>query len=206
MTSIRNTNKLFIKIPKTAGTAFVDTFCCGRKVHHKRAISLTPEEFARTVCIVRNPYDRLWSSYNYIRQEKNMYHDNSEGSKTKHALHDKLMPMTFTEFVTALYNKKISRQSVHVKTQAWFIVNEHGKPCPIMMRYEHLAYDMRRMMGLDASRMPVVNKSTEPGSWKDQYTPETMRMVYEMYKIDFDLCGYTQSGKCKSKLQLKMQM
>lgn len=206
MTTIRDSDKLFIHVPKAAGTAFVKAYCHGRNVHHKRAINLTPEEFARTVCIVRNPYERLWSAYNYIRQEKNMYHDNSNGSTTKHTLHDKLINLTFTEFVTALYNKEISRQSVHLKTQAWFIVNSTGRPCPIMLRYEHLAYDLRRMLNLDASRMPVLNKSTESNSWSKQYTANTMRMVYEIYKVDFDLCGYTRGGKCRPKPQLKMRM
>ncbi len=203
------TTMIFIHIPKTAGCSFCGAYCrtpndrrhqkgtlCLQSVRHKRARNLTDEEFDRSVCVVRNPYDRLWSAYNYMRMEKTMFFDNRPGSTNKFPQYDLIRDLTFTEYVTGLYTRKIPFHTMVIPQVAFML--KQGRPCPIILRYEQLHKDIETKLDLDSRKLKWVNKSvprTSSTHWSKQYTPETRNMVYAMYKKDFIACRYDSTGR-----------
>ena len=60
----------FIHIPKNAGTAFCNQFCNGKQIGHRPVIMFDDNIINKSIAIIRNPYDRLVSVYEYNKTKK----------------------------------------------------------------------------------------------------------------------------------------
>lgn len=164
---------------------------------------------AHAFAIVRNPYSRMVSIYMY----------NRFGSCE-----------SFDHFVDVWYAKwkyykkvKSTEENVvycHVLPQVEF-THRDGKPLvPYIIRQE----DLKHLTGMGEVKdefyrqryeelpsevlsalkgMPHSNKRVRKQPWQEYYTERTLRLVYEMYAVDFEVFKYpttfTQKGKEKLK-------
>lgn len=186
----------FVHVPKNAGTAFRNVYCTEKKHSHKPCNKITEAECRRTVCIVRNPYDRLVSAYKYMRMDKNMYHDNTRANSTKHPCHDIARRCTFPQFVRLLAAGKLP-QNEHLQPQTDFLWSPTKQIHTRMMRLERLDRDVCTFLASkDPVRLPRVNTSRDSNDdWKRYYTPDLMQLVHRIYAVDFTYLPYHDDGR-----------
>lgn len=200
---------IFIHIPKTAGTSvedviwplneertesnlwmgFINTY--GNKyqsggLQHLKALQIEEEVGAKIFndyykfSIVRNPWDRCVSQFEYIKQKRK-------------DLRNYLGLNRFTSFkkYLTLIEKK---EHVQWMRQVDFLYSDHGK-CLVdkIIKYEHLNEEFAMVLdsiGIDNQDLPHKNKSYRKHLSK-YYDDETIAMVRDLYNPDIQAFNYT---------------
>mgnify|MGYP001267815261 CR=1 FL=1 len=183
---IKNTNYIFIHIPKNAGTSFSEKYCVGQP-GHKNANDYSIEELINSVAIVRNPYDRIISCYKYFKMKNNYWSKKYNASGNHTTLHDYCTKNSFKQFISDLYDKKIEKD-IHLKPQSSFLKKDN-KIYTKIMKLENLNEDFYKIFNKKLD-IPKLNKSDNYNIYIDQ---ETKNKIYEMYKEDFELFGYPKN-------------
>jgi len=175
----------FVHIPKTAGSAVSDwlkTHAHGTdffplsfgsmhwefsKVNRQmRSRRLNP---GIVVVVVRNPYDRLVSTWAYYRRRKKSW-----------------CPENFRDFVlnTSWGNAKRLQTS-------FFKFSETIQSETIVLRFESLATDFRQIQSLCNSNEPLkIKNKSEHDHYSSYYDAETINAVRKKHGMDLRLLGY----------------
>lgn len=187
----------FVHIPKNAGTAISELLALkgGGHYNYKQVETQIKRSGKKSFCVVRNPYDRVVSIYEYFRMKKSFWHS-SDGS-TKYPLvpaHHYISKLTFEEFVDAIindYNRLLSMRCLHITPQHTFVMNSRGDVgVDFVLKYENLHEELCTLFGQDI-KLPIINKSKRrQEDWKQYYTPDTREKIYSFYSRDFELFGY----------------
>lgn len=161
----------FIHIPKCAGSSVAEAL--GFKgCQHKTASSTNKEHFRFT--FVRNPFDRIVSSYNYLTGGFGNAGDQKFGET---------LPKTFDEFV----RNGINLEWLHFKPMLQWLdaeINYVGK-------YENLDSDfsdITKLMGIEAT-LKHINKSSHK-HFSEYYDDELREIVGGVYAEDIEYFGY----------------
>lgn len=183
MIKFRGKEYLFIHIPKTGGTSICDKFLNGDEVTHRRLTTYPRALWKRSFAVVRNPYERLISVYNYAKMVKSYWHSNDGTTVySLHPLYDYCNEHTFKEFITDLYKKRFSNdQLVHLREQSWYLMTPGNKIQTSIVRFESINEDLSALFGEDID-LPFVNKSLKASHAFDD---EMVSMIKESYKNDF---------------------
>ena len=133
--------------------------------------------------IIRNPYDRLGSIYNY-------------GRKRNHAEHYSKFEESFENFILNLseHKKRCSSneelyQNMFSSITEWLSVNGEIK-VNIIIPFENLNENLKiiekKLNLTNKSPLPHLNQGSEylGGSYKKWYTPEMVRIVNDVYEDD----------------------
>ena len=127
-----------------------------------------------TFTLVRNPWDRMVSSYAY------KVHGTSEKQRSRND--------SFEEFLHAEFKRK-------KKQQVEYLHDSDGKvDINFIGRFESLANDYQRLgeqLGIVLPALPVLNKSKGRGDYRDLYNDKTRQLVAKKYQDDIDLFEYT---------------
>ncbi len=139
---------------------------------------------------VRNPYDRLVSCY----EDKIMSDRKKEDLLIKNELYKK---MPFKEFVKAIYSISDIRADQHIKSQYFFVADRKGNLLvDFIGKFENLQDDYKKIckkLGIKKpKKLPTKNKSKRKKDYREYYDKETKRLVYERYKKDFEMFGYSK--------------
>jgi hypothetical protein len=137
--------------------------------------------------VVRNPYSRFVSEYNY---RKDLF------EKTKRPEHD---PKTFSMFVDSInldQTERITKFDGHLETQSSFLKNENGniEPSIQIFKFEDLApcwTMLEEKTGVKYANYLWSRRSNVEIPYQEFYTPETKNIIYNFYKEDFDNFGYS---------------
>jgi Sulfotransferase family. len=117
------TKSVFVHIPKAAGTSVSKAFYGARQGHHTALAykASDPVRFARyyKFSIVRNPYSRLYSTYNYLLNSPHL-EDNEWAQKNISQYKD------FNDFVCNWVNAKNILTWKHFLPQSYFLCDEDG--------------------------------------------------------------------------------
>ena len=193
---------LYIHIPKCAGTS-IESILYGKPlvkfdwskkiwIQHATIKELTSYYFSNkemeslfTFAIVRNPFDRFVSTYNWLCAKKSI-------PKTK---------ATFRDFVYArnefdlLLNKKYSNEKVnfyhHMVPQLDFIEKNGKLAVDYVGRFENLEEEWRfisKKINCDV-QLPCLNKEKHD-HYSDYFDDETRATVERRYKKDLEYFGY----------------
>lgn len=144
--------------------------------HAKR--KLGPEVFddLHSFGVVRNPYARAVSYYEYYRQN------------TNHPRHGRVAAMSFDEYLNEL---QTSRDTANV-TQSDFLCDQSGQILVRnVLRFERLQSDFQILclhLGLRIELKTANTSRQRPIN--DYYTPRTMKLVEDLYATDFQAFGY----------------
>ena len=193
---------MFIHIPKAAGvsvfhaiygkdswghaplSAFVDT------IGQEEVYSIP-----RT-CMVRNPYLRLHSGYEYLRQ-------GGRGKGKDFKRQEMLLPYdTFEKFVKDYLASGDALQIIHFKPQNYWVTDANGKlGVDYVGRFERIEdsfNEMIELFGINAAPLPKLNKTPndlgkelETRKILDLFDSEMISIVNRVYKDDFRMFDYS---------------
>ncbi|HVZ51734.1 MAG TPA: sulfotransferase family 2 domain-containing protein, partial [Pseudolabrys sp.] len=181
---------IFIHIPKTAGSAIVESLfgAPSRHVPYTEYEKANPRKFREyfKFCFVRNPWDRLVSSYFYLRK-------GGAGGQDK-VWADRHMPQyaDFADFVRRWVNEDNIRTWVHFQPQHSFVCDESlrtrmdfiGRVETIEADFDHV----RRRLDIDAT-LKFTNSSGHR-HYGEYYTDELRERVASVYADDIAIFGY----------------
>jgi hypothetical protein len=187
---------VFIHIPKNAGTSIIKAFKLEQRGHLEwdRYQQEDPERFRNyfKFAVVRNPYDRFVSAYEYARMLRSYYH--SPDGSTQYGIHLDYEKLKESNFLTAtrmlaagqLEHKSFIPQHHWIYSAKTLMVDQ-------IVRMENLAEDLEYVASkLQISPTPqleIWNPSTRNKS-QPYYNAESLRIVGEYYQQDFELLNY----------------
>jgi len=190
---------ILIHVPKNAGTAIQKAFDMGDMTGHYTAQQYkdqVPElwEEYTSIALVRNPFDRAVSAYEYAVKEKSYWHDNKNPGDAiygKHPDYDTLKGKSFAEALDML--PQLKHQGWH--KQVRYVFPDEGEPDAIV-RYEALSDNINHVCAKagieDPPEIPVINKSSD-SDWKSRYEncENCVQIVRDYYKEDFTSFNYS---------------
>lgn len=186
---------IFIHIPKTAGSSILAAISdndyyrdhCDYSVY----LRASPERFRQYLkfCFVRNPFDRLVSTFRYLASGGNQMDDLTFKSQFDQ------QGIGFERFVLDFLNQDNIYAHTLFKPQHHYIFNfNHEVMVDYIGRYENLTEgytEVMQRLGV-TSALPTINRT--PGqrtSLKEYYSkPEVIDKVLQLYRLDFELLGY----------------
>ena len=183
---------IFVHIPRTGGTSVSKALFGNLSGSHisiaeYRSIFDNGEfEDYFKFSFVRNPWDRLVSTYQYLR---------AGGAQVNHDLkmQSKIQPYEdFGDFVRSWLLPSALEDGIHFLPQQTFIsLDDENVPLDYIAHFETLHddfYYIAGKLGLSAS-LPHLNASKRT-QYKDYYDQETIEIVAELYRKDIELLGY----------------
>ena len=190
---------LFIHIPKCAGISInkhlYNSLGAGHAPIDNYLLATTPSIYKKTFkfTVVRNPWDRLASSYFFLKnggfdlKDKTFF--DSELSKYN----------SFSEFVEEWVNKENIWKWNHFIPQNHFMTpKENRTDCDFICFFENLDDDLDAISNLtnhkiDSKSIPHSNVGPKKEYIKE-YSEKAAQKVAEVYKDDIDLFGYNFSN------------
>ncbi len=173
---------VFVHIPKNAGTSITKAFNMVHEGHHQiQEYSQILDLGYKSFCIVRNPWDRVVSCYEYAKMDLSFYHS-IEGDSIwgKHVDYDKLKGASFEECVALLESGELKHQGwgpQHVWSHTRFVSVDE------VIKLEELGDSLYGVS------IKTLNTSPNKG-YKSYYTPELFERVGKIYKDDILLFDY----------------
>jgi len=185
---------IFIHVPKTAGSSIARALfeVESRHVPYFEYERANPKKF-RTYFkfgFVRNPWDRLVSTFFFLRRGGLNELDRAWADKNLAAY------STFDAFVREWLNEDSIVSFPHFLPQSFFVADARGNVMvDFLGRYESLAADfaeVARRLGR-ACTLPLYNKS-EHADFADYYNADTRKIVARVYARDIELFNYRFDG------------
>jgi len=183
----------FVHIPKNAGTALNEHLSLeGSLGHYKFDTSQVPEGY-KTFCIIRNPYDRLVSCYEYAKMKESYWHSHEGKSMYgPHPDYELLKDATFKECLTLLKDGKLKHQGW--LPQWWWVADASGNiNIDYVIKMEGLDNGLNSMfndLGFDELKIvPKINTSKRK-SYQDYYDNETKKIAKHLYDTDLKTFQY----------------
>ena len=192
MSENRRLRAIFVHVPKCAGTAI--------KTQLPIAHGHRSAEFLRwknrelfddcfTFGFVRNPYDRFVSAYHYLRSDQTSRRDADWGRQFLGHYEG------FHDFAEAMRRPSVRGPVLgwmHFLPQSYYLCDRKNRVLvDFVGRQERFADDIEEVnrragLGLVNKRARVVKRD----GYRAYLTPQTARLVEEIYADDFELFGY----------------
>jgi glycosyltransferase involved in cell wall biosynthesis len=187
----------FVHVPKTAGTSLALALF-GVHSHHVPAVrfqGFDRDRFERSFkfTIVRNPFDRLYSAYTYLRPHVGSiaHIDKVWASANLSRFH------SFEEFVLALRQPSVRRRILrylHFRPQMeWLrLPPSRANGMDFTARFERIAEDYQTIaerLGVEPPPLPKLRMGGH-GDYRDVYSAEMKEVVARIYNEDFRALGY----------------
>lgn len=185
---------IFIHIPKNAGTAITNSktakFFSGGHQSAKEIMNQYPKEWNQyfKFAVVRNPWDRVVSNYEYAIMEKSYWHHISENNpEAAHFDYHTLKNKTFEDCVNLLYkNRESLRHQGWSPQYVW--ISDNDKNVLVDKIFYHEKLDTDKEFNKMIPDLEKVNISTRKSvNYKDYYTDDLINKVSEIYDYDIKL-------------------
>lgn len=190
--------KIFIAIPKTGSQSIEYSISTKNCFGHMFASQFPSKMVNLLVTIVRNPYDRLVSSYEFIC--RGGFNNNPNYLKIRDnyknfedwVLHG-LKSQQFAIPRNMCYSMEEGWKDA-ILPQYYWLTNEHNKlilPKENIGRFENLTADVKRLLNIDLTLH--YNRSPNKKHLHTYYSnPEVAKKVYQLYRRDFILFEYSE--------------
>lgn len=189
---------LFIHIPKAAGTSVLNAIGARKRLHMDWSIYMLadPGKFRRyyKFCFVRNPWDRAYSTYTYLKRG---------GAGQVDAWFQQEIQARYPDFaswVTGFLDERRIHEHALLRPQYLFIYDGSGT-CMVdfVGRFERINEDfetVRKRLGLKKS-LPYLNNSQDKQTdapvrkgYQSHFTPELEERIRQLYARDIELFDY----------------
>lgn len=188
--AFKQTKTLFIHIPKTAGISMINAIYGNVNGGGHRSFNFYKYIYGEnisnffTFSFVRNPYQRLYSAYNYLKQGGINSHD-------KRAFETHLFQFkNFKDFVLNGLNEKLIQEIIHFTPQTNFICDSSDNILiDFVGKFENISKDIKHIenrMNLSLS-LPHLNKSKANNDICDD---KVRSKIFNIYKRDFKIFNY----------------
>ena len=130
-------------------------------------------------CIIRNPYNKLYSAWNFIK-ERHGY--NNVNDFVKYKLNEKF-----------IYGKELipGDARVHYRPQFTFILNEKEEQyTDFIIRYENLNQDITKLNNKYKLNIPLYGNENTTRNYITKFNKESIEKINKLYEKDFLLFGY----------------
>ena len=183
---------VFIHIPKAAGTSLTRTLfdSPSRHLHYTEYQRTNPRKFQQyfKFTFVRNPYDRLFSAYTFLKKGGLNELDRCWAEQNLTSFPD------FESFVHGWVTPENIWSWVHFKPQHWWVCDaSFNVKVDFVGRFERMDADVavvQARLGMLVARLPKINVTIRPRTKEDPYTAEMRAIVGEVYRNDFELFSY----------------
>ncbi len=187
---------IFVHIPKTAGVSVAKTLFGTLGGQHTPLwlyqLIFSRAEFAAyfKFAFVRNPWDRVLSSYVFLKEGGMNERDRAWAQRHLCGYG------SFDEFVRRWVNRSNVYSELHFVPQAWYLALSDGRPgVDFVGYYENLDRDfeyLRGKLGIAPDRpLPCLNKTQgKDRRYTEYYSPITRQIVESVYREDIELFGY----------------
>ena len=132
-------------------------------------------------CIVRNPWDRAISMYHFAIKQQLF------------SLYEVDVKLSFEEFCNVLYERKDDYSFIATHKQVEWTRGYY--PPKVILRFENLQKEFRGMLeeySIQHISPDIPHKnSTKHSHYKDYYTPETKKIIANVFEEDIDTFKYT---------------
>ena len=187
------TNKIiFIHVPKTAGVSIIRSLFGDVTLESHRNIQFYQKIFRKdfanyfTFSFVRNPWDRLYSSYMFLKKGGLNLHD-----KNAFLMHLSSFK-TFEDFVLHGLDDKILEEIIHFVPQHKFLCdNQDNILVNYLGRFENLDEDVKNISSIiNRSIILEHNNINKKLHYKDVYNSSMIKKVQEVYCRDIEIFEY----------------
>jgi hypothetical protein len=187
------TKSIFIHIPKAAGTSIARAIY-GMNVGHRKVLdyhAVSRKEFEQyfSFSFVRNPWDRVVSAYNFVKQGGTQY-----VQPLPNPIYQSNIFATFESFVTEwLPYADLTKEDVVFAPQYWYVIDKKGDiAINFIGKIETLADDIALLeQRLNITiEIQQLNKSSRVKNYRDYYNEQTQQIVADIYKKDIELFNY----------------
>lgn len=186
---------IFIHIPKNAGTSIIKSkdleFSSVQHQTYKFYQKQYPNQWKNFLkaAIVRNPWDRFVSCYNYALMEKSYWHS-KEGPSIfgQHEDYKTLNKLNFKETVELFYKKKVKLTHPCWKPQHYWICD--GEKIVIDKAFKFEQIEKSISFNSIFGKIEKLNSSNNKINYKQYYDNETKEMINEIYKKDIEIFNY----------------
>ena len=183
---------VFIHIPKAAGTSLTRTLfdSPSRHLHYTEYQRTNPRKFQQyfKFTFVRNPYDRLFSAYTFLKKGGLNELDRCWAEQNLTSFPD------FESFVHGWVTPENIWSWVHFKPQHhWICDASLNLKVDSVGRFERMDEDVaivQDRLSLPVAPLPKINVTDRPQALESPYTAETRAIVAQVYQTDFDLFAY----------------
>ncbi|KEA65212.1 alpha-2,3-sialyltransferase [Marinobacterium lacunae] len=182
---------IFVHVPKTAGLSVCKGLFDLPAVGHMSLAYyqnvLGPEKFNAyyKFAFVRNPWDRLYSAYHYLR--------NGGVGKDDRVWTEALQRFAdFNDFVNRWVDEDNIGLQLHFMPQSRFLKDARGMiSLDFIGRFESLEQDYNTILEqVGGAPMPKINVTRNSGRYIDAYSPRSREIVARVYRRDIELLGY----------------
>jgi len=183
---------VFIHIPKAAGTSLTKTLFAApsRHLQYTEYERANPKKFKKyfKFTFVRNPYDRLFSAYTFLKKGGLNELDRCWAEQNLASFPD------FESFVHGWVTPENIWSWVHFKPQHWWVCDaSFNVKVDFVGRFEQMDSDVaivQDRLSLPVAPLPKINVTDRPQALESPYTAETRAIVAQVYQTDFDLFAY----------------
>ena len=180
----------FVHIPKTAGTSVLNalgveelpyTHCPAHIIHEKNPKAASSLFF---FSVVRNPYDRFASSFEYITKR-------SDWPAQRKFADDVIGDLSFADFTKKLATKRLFRNLImgyeFFFPQSYFTHRAGQSLIHSYVRFEQLSSDFDRIVRsrfTDVAELPNL-RNHGGGDYRSMYDEKSAALIREIYAEDF---------------------
>lgn len=184
---IKNKNILFVHIPKNAGNSIRESMQayneCINLTAHAKISKLKQEANSNpiTFAVIRNPWDRLVSSFHYIKGggAKNVWDLKAQKKIKEYS--------TFESFIKGEGILKV-KNDTHFVSQSWFI----DEPLDYTISYENLSISYGEFISKNNLKVKPLRKINQSNHkhYRQYYDQEMIKIVRDAYKEDVENFKY----------------
>ncbi|WP_422362436.1 sulfotransferase family 2 domain-containing protein [Reichenbachiella sp.] len=184
---------IFVHIPKAAGIAISQSLFNnlggGHETIRYYQEILKPSDFDSffKFTIVRNPWDRLYSAYEYLKQ-------GGFGINDKKWFDENIAKYnSFENFVMNWLSIENCKKYIHFLPQKHFIENKHGQvELDFVGNFETIQDDFSEISKQLKRRIQLkhINSRKVSRNYKSAYTKGMIEKVREVYSIDLEVLNY----------------
>ena len=172
------------------GTSFEKQFCNGHNGHHP-ITNYDKNIWRKTIAIVRNPYDRMVSIYNYAKLDKSYWHSKDKSTEYDvHPLYDYCHKNSFKQFIIDTCKNNKFNNIKHLIPQYKWLITPDNKIVTKIAKIETINEDLSKFLKTDVKLIKINASNTD--DYYNMYDNKLRQLVYDKYKDDFIAFGYSK--------------